>query len=81
MEEGAENHDDNKNFSRGADKVQKAVIPAETPAGIQVPLTDLTEKAWIPVYTGMTKRRGGLFANSFNSSLESRDLNSDDDKL
>ena len=47
------------------------------PAGIQVPLTALTEKTWIPVYTGMTKHPEGLLADSFNSALESRDLDSE----
>jgi hypothetical protein len=42
-------------------------MPAD--AGIQVPLTDLTEKTWIPVLHGNDETRGGLFAYSFNSVL------------
>ena len=39
VEERAENYDNKKNFFRGANKVQKSVIPAN--AGIQVPLKSL----------------------------------------
>jgi hypothetical protein len=61
-----------KEFLPGAAKVQESVIPAK--AGIRVPLTDLTEKTWIPVCTGMTKCLGEFLADSLNSALESREL-------
>jgi hypothetical protein len=46
VEEDPQNYDDEKNFFRGAAKVQKSVIPAK--AGIQVPLTDGGESPGFP---------------------------------